>query len=392
MRLWTESEIAFLKDNFSKLKDEEIAQKLGRTKAAVQLKRKNLHLHKGWGWRKPKEAPISREELYDLYYNKHLSCVQIAELKGVSDTTIRKYRDIYKIPSRGYFTCRRKYVYVKNRGPRPLWSPEEIAILKEKYASTPMPILQKLLPLRNPRDIMNKASSLRLRRDKSVHYAGKEPKAGYENLTPPKAYLLGVLCGDGYLSRRGYVVGLKCKSQDEKDFIAAFNEALNAVYGLKTYVHHYGPSTVDFKDKKYTSSPQTCIRIYSKKAYMDLIRYDPTKKGFKREYWRVPREIIKTWDEALISSFLRGFYDSEGSTVTENVNSECRATIYNTCLEGLIEVHYLIMKLGFQGHILFTDRETYSKGRLFYIQLYGNEAVNFLNLIKPNIRRKSFNG
>jgi hypothetical protein len=46
---WTESQIMFLKDNHEKMKDEQIAEVLGRTLKAVRLKRARLNLPKASG-------------------------------------------------------------------------------------------------------------------------------------------------------------------------------------------------------------------------------------------------------------------------------------------------------------------------------------------------------
>jgi hypothetical protein len=46
---WTEAQLMFLRDNHEKLKDEQIAEILGRTLKAVRLKRARLLLKKASG-------------------------------------------------------------------------------------------------------------------------------------------------------------------------------------------------------------------------------------------------------------------------------------------------------------------------------------------------------
>jgi len=57
----------------------------------------------------------------------------------------------------------------------------------------------------------------------------KELKWGYEKLTVEKAYIFGVLCGDGYLSTNN-LIGLKVT---DLDFAEEFARCMKEVYGLE---------------------------------------------------------------------------------------------------------------------------------------------------------------
>lgn len=127
-------------------------------------------------------------------------------------------------------------------------------------------------------------------------------KEGSEKLTKDKAYILGVLCSDGYLST-SYRVGLEsCDS----DFIDEFSRCLDTVYGIKSKVRMRVRCTNFGRGK-----PQYSVVICSKLVIEDLLRYS---KSFKSKEWIVPNKI-KTTKVKIQATFLKGLFDSEGSII-----------------------------------------------------------------------------
>lgn len=128
-----------------------------------------------------------------------------------------------------------------------------------------------------------------------------------DNLTKEKAYILGTLCGDGYLKvdnvRKSYLIGLDVC---DEDFADEFRKCLKEVYGIL-------PSK-RMRHSKFTNlcenpKPRHVINLSSKLAVLDLLKYS---KSFKTKEWQVPKEVLNSGLD-IKSAFLRGLFDSEGS-------------------------------------------------------------------------------
>lgn len=148
-------------------------------------------------------------------------------------------------------------------------------------------------------------------------------------LTPEKAYILGVLCGDGWIvsSERGYRIGLAVK---DKDFAIKFTESIKKSYGVECKIRKYIP-----KNKNW--NVQYAVDLSSKLACENILSYGK----FNCVDWRVPKQILDSDDNKIIGYFLRGFYDSEG-----HVNASCyQLKASNTNWEGLKGVMVLLTKL-----------------------------------------------
>jgi intein-encoded DNA endonuclease-like protein len=74
---------------------------------------------------------------------------------------------------------------------------------------------------------------------------------------------------------------------------------------------------------------------------------------FDTKNWGVPREILKSEDSKIISSFLRGVFDSEGS-----VNKSC-ISMASINKRGIEQVSYLLSKLGINNKVGFAKRGCY---------------------------------
>jgi len=132
-----------------------------------------------------------------------------------------------------------------------------------------------------------------------------------KELTHEKAYIIGTLCGDGYLST-GYRIGL---SVCDKDFADYFKSCLEKVYGVKCSI-----SIRKRKSTSFTDNPneQYIVSLCSKLVVEDLQRY---LISFKSKDWSVPKQIKESSKE-IQAAFIKGFADSEGSVRYRKCHSE----------------------------------------------------------------------
>jgi len=119
-----------------------------------------------------------------------------------------------------------------------------------------------------------------------------KPTKKYKKLTWEKAYILGVLCGDGYIDKNF----AKLEIRKDKEFIEEFIRCIKVVYGIAYHYYYYK------KRNSYISNVNS--RIICK----DLLSYG--KFGTKN--WEVPKCILDSDNFLIKSSFMRGVYDSEG--------------------------------------------------------------------------------
>jgi len=185
----------------------------------------------------------------------------------------------------------------------------------------------------------------------------KIPKSS-KSLTANKSYLLGVICGDGYVNYKGYYISLETVTEN---FIRKFQESLISVYG---------------KDFCGTIKP-TCrgkkrIIVCGKEMTEDIRKYLPVKGSF---CWRIPKEIMKGSKKHKIS-FLQGFFDSEGS-----VHEKYSIEMFSSNKKGLIDIKNLLNSL----EIKTSKIRCRTKNR-YVVYITGKEnIVKFINMVGTNI-------
>jgi len=121
----------------------------------------------------------------------------------------------------------------------------------------------------------------------------RRPTKEFFKMSKEKAYLLGVLCGDGCLCHDS----IKLEIKYDKEFIKEFSRCLKEVYGL------------DYKYYYYPRRDSLVLYASSKIICKDLSRYGK----FGTFKWKIPKEILNGPNEKFACSFLRGLFDSEGS-------------------------------------------------------------------------------
>jgi len=166
-----------------------------------------------------------------------------------------------------------------------------------------------------------------------------------KEITQEKAYVLGVLCGDGYLSlskNSSYEIGLRTI---DGDFAEEFLKCVKIFFNVILKKEYIKSGITRIRDKTYKTKMAIRVRKCSKKIYLDLSQYG----NFSTTKWKVPEEIIETKNEKIICSFLKGFIDSEG-------------TIREYCMEitssnkmGLDQMKELLLKIGIKRISFYKD-------------------------------------
>lgn len=202
-----------------------------------------------------------------------------------------------------------------------------------------------------------------------------------KKLTTKKAYILGVLFGDGYINKKRVTISL---SVIDKDFALAFKNSLIEVYGKI--------SSFKLVQKKNTQKPQYLVELYSTEVVEDLLRYGE----FYGKIWEVPKEILGNPNKKIIGMFLRGLFDSEGSVYIGkrggySVEFACRN---KKAIKG---IEYLLKKLKIKGFLrenglrIFTkeDITIFKENVGFSIKRKQEKLIKLLNrYVKPSKRHK----
>ena len=143
------------------------------------------------------------------------------------------------------------------------------------------------------------------------------------------AYFLGVLCGDGYISKEG-MIEIKVELKEYGEFLTKIIEEL---YGKKAKIIF----------EKYNNHSYYRVYFYSKSITRSLDKYGLTSP--KTFSVIIPKEIKKS-DKRTKALFLRGLYDTDGSFYTKinktiqnypTINLESRS-------RELVEETYYILK------------------------------------------------
>ncbi|RLG85142.1 MAG: hypothetical protein DRO39_06330 [Thermoprotei archaeon] len=235
------------------------------------------------------------------------------------------------------------------------WSKEEIEILKKYYPTASRELLMKMLPGRSWNAIQLKAGRLGLRR-----VAGNRCNLGP---TPELAYIVGVLMGDGsvYVDKKGsYRIELQVRSEE---FAKAFAQALKAI-GLKPRV--WGPY------KPYTGKKPRYEVVAHSKEFVEWYRSLTIEKLEK---------LLE--DDKLFISFLRGFYESDGSLCWKSKYKIL--AIYNNNLRLLEFIKRRLEALGFRKVRIYHNK---GKTYMLTIQYNKEEILRLLTLMKPVIKNE----
>lgn len=233
--------------------------------------------------------------------------------------------------------------------------------LSKKFNLSPSTIIYYLkkenVKLRSKKEALKigfKLGRVRIKKHKISNYSRK--------LSPEKSYLIGVLCGDGYVdfseSRGTFQIGLQVT---DKDFSQRFSNFIRKVYKIEPY------KSLIFPRKKNWSLKYE-IRLCSKEACLDIFNYG----SFKTKNWRICKEIRNS-SRKCKSLFLQGFFDSEGDidVPTRRIN----LTSINPL--GLQEIQQLLIEFNI-------------KSSLVVFKVQGNRSAKFVLRIQDRKSIKEF--
>lgn len=205
----------------------------------------------------------------------------------------------------------------------------------------------------------------------------------YKQLTPSRAYIFGVMCGDGCVfsgtekkgkwNFKSHIVHLSVK---DKDFLDEYIHNFKEVYGVLPRVYYRS-------GQREKWSNIWIARVNRKNIYEDLERY---KFG---GMWLVPDEIMMSQDKKIICSFLRGIYDSEGAVTIGPRGASISFT--NISKMGIGQIKELLERVGISSSKLgeYKFDKSFRKNRCYYFTItHLKNYLLFLENIGFSIKRK----
>ena len=204
----------------------------------------------------------------------------------------------------------------------------------------------------------------------------------HKKLTESRAYILGVMCGDGCVFSgierkkkwefKSYIVYLAVK---DKDFLDEFVRHSKVVYGVEPRLY--------YRIRKKKKWSNIWIARYKRKSvHEDLAPYN-----FGGSTWKVPEEIINSDDEKIIAAFLRGFYDSEGSVSV--YDKKISIVVCSTSKDGMQGVRELVGRLGIKAASIGKENRKDRRKQCYYFSIYTmDDAKKYLSKVGFSIKRK----
>ncbi len=191
-------------------------------------------------WFKPKPI-MPKNRLKRLYLKNGMSASEIGKKNRTTFATVKKWLNKYKIKTRSH------------------------------------------------RDSMNTAKIRVLFRNQQLTRLQKPHK----RLSNEKAYVLGVLCGDGHINKKF----IRFEIRHTEEFIREFRNCINKIYGTKYNYKYYKPRN------------SFVMQINSELMCKDLLGFGK----FDTFQWEIPKQVVKSRARNVKRMFLRGLFDSEGS-------------------------------------------------------------------------------
>ncbi len=194
------------------------------------------------------------------------------------------------------------------------------------------------------------------------------------SLNEDLSYILGVLCGDGYIDysdrRMTWQIGLDVI---DIEFVQRFSKALYNFFKIN-------PTFRIRKQRKDRWNIQYTVKLCSKEActFINSIGL------FKTRNWDIPLEI-KNSGLDVKSYFLKGFFDSEGGI--DRAIGRVEATSIN--LGGLSGVGKLLEDLGIRYTILKTEHREPNRDPKYTLRINAkNSIIDFYKSVGFTISRK----
>jgi len=188
-----------------------------------------------------------------------------------------------------------------------------------------------------------------------------------KKLSPELAYIYGVLIGDGSIDS-GKRVNLNV---NDKDFAYAFAKALKKWSNLEPTINKrkvFSNHQTKYGNWVRTDNIQYVVRLGSKQAVNFLL------SNIKcRTYdWEVPEPILSSKNEKIKGSFLKGFFDSEGSVVYNKRYNKKRIDLRVFRTKGIEDVQVMLYDLGIKS--IFKNE----KRGMCLLRILGKNNLTFL--------------
>lgn len=202
----------------------------------------------------------------------------------------------------------------------------------------------------------------------------KRRKYNHPDLSPSPelSYLIGVLVGDGNITKSGYDYQIRLSAKD-KEFVESFAEKL-------AIINHKSSSYSIRKNKRGLYETQG----RSKKLYYFI------KGG---NFWSIA--------EAYPIEFITGFFDSEGTITKSSKWNTWHISFSNTDMELINFVQGLLNKLRIEARVYVDKRkgqkvprtkwakkDYYKNSDVFKLQVLAKDHHKFARIVHPSINRK----
>jgi intein-encoded DNA endonuclease-like protein len=194
-----------------------------------------------------------------------------------------------------------------------------------------------------------------------------------KKFTKEKAYMLGVMCGDGYIhkAKHSYQIGLQAT---DKDFVIKFSKCIERIYQIK-------PSFSIRLSRHRNWNDQWQTRLVSKSVYNDIINYG----AWKADTWSVPSNLLSS-PRSLKTEFLQGFFDSEGHVDVKYK----RVSAISINIDGLNGIKNLLDSLQIRSTIRSVKIIRGKRRKSYNINIEDRKSIElFHKFIGFGIKRKS---
>lgn len=196
----------------------------------------------------------------------------------------------------------------------------------------------------------------------------KNLKKDYEKITLAKARIIAHLIGDGCIYKCNHDYNIKYEVKDLES-LDSFESDMLEVYGLKL--------TKGFKKSGFTDNLIPFLRLRSKLAYLDLLRY----ATYNSKDWKINDELIYA-SKDIKRQFLKAIFDDEGSVIKTHKKAAIR--LYSINLDGLKQIQKILSEFNIESKI----QPGYGLKRNVYAVII-NDAHLFAKDIGFNLTRKN---
>jgi len=232
------------------------------------------------------------DNLSTLYLNEITN-----NLNSIHNTDRYKYATIYHwVTHHGYADKYKREDLV--------FKEEDIQFIKDNYLNMSYIEMSKVLPYAEVQ-IRAKAEQLGLTKTRRFN------NRYFEKIdTPLKAYFLGYIYADGWISTNGTSYEFGMTLQDQDKYVL---EKLNEELGGKHIIKYEPPRKENILGRLCNCQASDTLRVYSKPLVMDLINQGIS---YNKSY----SNIFPKVEEEFFFDYLRGYLDGDGSIYTDYVH------------------------------------------------------------------------